>query len=265
LLRSELIHLPKELGDGELVSFLGGLYREFQRAIAGLESAGTEGIRGKRPAISSLCEAILSAVAAVYHQGLDSAVDLISPGLDAVRSELLTVARQNEATVLQGQSLYRVRDSKGTALSGPFELFHLPFEFRHLAAAARYSTDGVPCLYLANSIYTCWTECRLPEISACDTVRLDGIYASRFEFDRRPTLLDFCYPPWALSEALDSLEHDPLVPELAGLDTMNAPIGSDPVSRVQYLGSWLAIWPLLAAVSLRTPSAGRAHGAYPDT
>ena len=68
---------------------------------------------------------------------MDSAVALVSPGLKAVRADLVAVAGRNEDTILRGQSLYRVRDSKSTPLSGPLELFHLPFELRHLAAAAR--------------------------------------------------------------------------------------------------------------------------------
>jgi hypothetical protein len=261
LLQNAPIDLPKDLGDSELVPFLRGFYGEFERAIDCLDDGVGEEIRGKRAAISSLCESIIAAVATVSHRGLDSAVALISPGLDAVRTDLLTVARQNEDTILRGQSLYRVRASKGTPLSAPWDLFHLPFELRHLSAAARYSTRDVPCLYLANSIYTCWTECRLPEISKCDRDFLDSVYASRFEFNQQPRLLDFCYPPWALLGALESLEH-PAVPELVGLQIMHAPIGPDVVSRVRYLASWLAIWPLLAAVSLRT--AGEADRAQPE-
>src|SRR5262249_32770682 len=80
------------------------------------------------------------------------------------------------------------------------------------------------------------------------------VYSSRFEFARPAQVLDFCYPPWALAESLDSLENPPL-PELAGLSSMNSPIGPEPTGRSRYLSAWLAFWPLLAAVSLRTPSA----------
>jgi hypothetical protein len=263
LLESSLIHLPKDLANSELADFLHGLYDEFRRATACLGDAVGEEIHAKRAAILTLCDSILAAVAAVRREGMDSAVVLISSGLDAVRGDLLAVAHQNEETILRGQSYYRVRDAKGTAVSGPFELFHLPFELRHLATAVRYSTRGEPCLYLANSIYTCWMECRLPEISGCARDRLDSIYAARFEFARSALLLDFCYPPWALSQALADLEH-PLGPEFAGLRMMNAPIGPNLVSRVSYLSSWLAIWPLLAAVSLRTPSVSPANGAKPE-
>jgi len=263
LLQSDLIRLPKDLGASELTPFLRGCYDEFQRAVACLDDAVDKEVRSRRAGISSLCESILVAVPNAEHGELDAAVASISNGLDAVRDDLLTVARQNEATILRGQSLYRVRSSKGRPLSDPRDLFHLPFELRDLAAPARYSKHGVPCLYLANSIYTCWTECRLPEISECEKHVLDAAYASRFEFARQPLVLDLCYPPWALSSALDSVENPPL-PELAGLQQMNAPIGPDAVDRVRYLGSWLAIWPLLAAVSLRSASAGSAGPVRPE-
>jgi len=263
LLENDLIRLPKDLAESELADFLHGLYDQFQLAIAGLDDAVGDEIRAKGTAVSTLCDSIHAAVATVNQEGMDSAVALISPGLEAARADLLAVARQNEDTILRGQSLYRVRDSKGTPLSRPVELFHLPFELRHLAPAVRYSLCGAPCLYLANSIYTCWTECRLPEISSCGRDRLDSVYASRFEFAHLVLMLDFCYPPWALSSALRFLEH-PLIPQLAGKGQMNAPIGPDVVARVGYLGSWLAIWPLLAAVSLRTRSAGSADAVKPE-
>jgi len=127
LLQNDLIRLPKDLRHGELAPFLRGLYGEFERAIARLDDGVGEEIRAKRAAISILCESILAAVTTVSQEGFDPAVALISRGLDAVRTDLLTVARQNEGTILLGQRLYRVRASKGTPLSDPFDLFHLPF------------------------------------------------------------------------------------------------------------------------------------------
>lgn len=263
LLQGDLLRLPKELEELKLAEVLRSLYERFQLAITSLEDAVGDEVRPKRIPVSTLCESILAAIGTVHQTGIDSAVALLSPGLDAVRADLLGVACGNEDTVLRGQSLYRIRDSNGMPLSHPVELFHLPFELRHLAPAVRYSVGGTPCLYLANSIYTCWTECRLCEISGCSKDRLDSIYAGRFEFARPAVLLDFCYPPWALLQALNFVE-EPLVPELAGVGLSNSPIGPDLVTRVRYLASWLAIWPLLAAVSLRTPLSGPPTGEKPE-
>jgi hypothetical protein len=53
--------------------------------------------------------------------------------------------------------LYRVRRETAVPMSRE-ELFHVPFEERHKIATNRYSIPGLPCLYLAGSLYTCWCE-----------------------------------------------------------------------------------------------------------
>ncbi len=40
----------------------------------------------------------------------------------------------------------------------PLELFHIPFNKRHLIQNQRYSLNGIPCLYLGKSVYVCWEE-----------------------------------------------------------------------------------------------------------
>ena len=59
--------------------------------------------------------------------------------------------------------LYRVRQTQTPALQRN-DLFHIPFELRHLVATQRYSIPGLPCLYLAGSTYTCWEEMGRPPL-----------------------------------------------------------------------------------------------------
>jgi hypothetical protein len=42
------------------------------------------------------------------------------------------------------------------------DMFHVPFEKRYTIPTSRFSLPGVPCLYLANSIFTCWEELNRP-------------------------------------------------------------------------------------------------------
>lgn len=53
-------------------------------------------------------------------------------------------------------------------------LFHVPFEKRHLVSTARFSMPGYPCLYLTRRIYTIWKE--LPNC------RLEDLYVSRLKY-----------------------------------------------------------------------------------
>lgn len=45
------------------------------------------------------------------------------------------------------------------------DMFHVPFEKRYTTKTNRFSISGVPCLYLSNSIYTCWEELDRPLFS----------------------------------------------------------------------------------------------------
>lgn len=60
-------------------------------------------------------------------------------------------------------SLYRLRGHDKTKHTDAYErkeIFHLPFEMANEASTMRYSLNGVPCLYVANSVYVAWEEMR---------------------------------------------------------------------------------------------------------
>lgn len=56
---------------------------------------------------------------------------------------------------------YRLRRTSVARLSWG-DLFHIPFEKRHLVASQRFSIPGIPCLYTAGSTYACWEELGRP-------------------------------------------------------------------------------------------------------
>lgn len=77
-------------------------------------------------------------------------------------------------------SLYIGSESKNwfRARTGTFYPFskddmkHIPTDKREFIGSNRYSSNGIPCLYLANSILTCWEELNRPS--------LDSFWVSRF-------------------------------------------------------------------------------------
>lgn len=77
--------------------------------------------------------------------------------------------------------LFRVRRSDNV-LKERKELFHIPFENRHLVGAMRFSVSGLPCLYLGSSIFVCWQEMGKPDF--------DKLYISSFKTDEQsPNLM----------------------------------------------------------------------------
>lgn len=64
-------------------------------------------------------------------------------------------------SMICGQQLFRIRQSE-EKLKNKTDLFHIPFEKKHLISSQRYSIAGTPCLYLSDSFYTAWQECGYP-------------------------------------------------------------------------------------------------------
>lgn len=57
--------------------------------------------------------------------------------------------------------LYRARVDNGT-INSTRNMFHRPFEERFDIHSSRFSISGLPCLYLSNSVFTCWSELDKP-------------------------------------------------------------------------------------------------------
>lgn len=65
-------------------------------------------------------------------------------------------------TVPVNQDFYRTRLS--VSMLGRNDLFHNPFQNRHLVNTTRYSIPGLPALYLGSSAYVCWEEYNRPPV-----------------------------------------------------------------------------------------------------
>lgn len=119
---------------------------------------------------------------------------------------------------------YRVRYSE-KEISSKEEIFHVPFDKRHLVSTMRYSIAGVPCLYLGNSIYDCWLEMDKPE--------LNKLYISKFKNTESISIIDFAI-------TLDTLYKEPTIHDQnPNQYTFNK------------VNSFLTIYPLILACSFK--------------
>lgn len=93
-------------------------------------------------------------------------------------SECLNLLNTNDLLEIGRTSgdFYRIRVAQNVNLKRR-DLFHIPFQMRERVATQRYSIPGLPCLYLADSIYTAWEEMGRPEFNS--------IHVSRYNFDFR--------------------------------------------------------------------------------
>ncbi|MBL6445403.1 hypothetical protein JMN32_03740 [Fulvivirga sp. 29W222] len=138
----------------------------------------------------------------------------------------------------QSDFVYRVRvDDKG--FNNRFnrnDLFHIPFEKRHLIGNNRYSLTGFPCLYFGSSVYACWEELQRPNIEDC--------FISKFDLTGHH-LIDLTATP---SRICDSLQY-----HFEKLSKYEDGEYEDVVKQFEYLISdYLIIWPIIFCCSIRT-------------
>ncbi|OEN32330.1 hypothetical protein [Escherichia coli] len=122
--------------------------------------------------------------------------------------------------------LFRVRKSD-RPLSTRKDIFHIPFNQRHLVRAQRYSVAGLACLYLGTSLYICWREMDKPDF--------DKLYISSFITDKEDD-----------KSLLLNLSADFLYKTRLFLKRKNAPKPIEKYSTSTML-SYLALWPLILA------------------
>ena len=115
------------------------------------------------------------------------------------------------------------------------DLFHVPFEKRHLIGNSRFSLTGLPCLYFANNVYCNWEELNRPKIEDC--------FISKFNLTGH-RFIDLSIS----SSYIDSQIHS-LYSKLKSLDNAY----ESQIKTIEYyISDFLNIWPIIFCCSVRT-------------
>ncbi len=156
-----MVQLPIRHTGNDFHRFVATLLNDYLAALTSLTAPKhlTDPVFSRQKDIQHLCETLPKVVQASFSGHPQAAyqhfIEAISPLSDVVQKQAL------ELSPVDLKLMYRVRrDSKGS-LSRE-DMFHIPFELRHLVSTQRYSVPGLPCLYLGGSLYTCWAEMGRP-------------------------------------------------------------------------------------------------------
>lgn len=76
---------------------------------------------------------------------------------------------------------------------------HVPANYRKLINNERYSINGIPCLYIGNSILVCWEELNRPSI--------DSLWVSRYKPKKDLTLINLSTTGFELINAMKYLKY----------------------------------------------------------
>lgn len=135
-------------------------------------------VRKRKQTITSFSEKIVETLTLFLQGNIREAYSTFDYALTRtkMKNHVFNMTRPLSKICNSESPLFRVRRSDNV-LKERKELFHIPFENRHLVGAMRFSVSGLPCLYLGSSIFVCWQEMGKPDF--------DKLYISSFKTDEQ--------------------------------------------------------------------------------
>ncbi|MDF9507872.1 hypothetical protein, partial [Bacillus cereus] len=238
-----IIDLYKQVGKLPLTrkndDFIEYLEDCFSTYISGLESicsATLETVITKKDLelVKDLCYGIINSLKE-YYKGFPS-----KAFIEFRRVLKNNVSKQNhfnDIKTLQNfdnEFLYKMRVGTDHVFTSK-EMFHIPLELRGIVSTNRYSIPGLPCIYLGSSPLTCWEELNKPDLNTVQT--------SVFKSDDI-SYIDLSTPPVVFIENIIKKFYDygTIMKKRLFADRLNEP---------NEVISYLIIWPLMAACSVR--------------
>ena len=237
---SDEVELPKSRDTDDFEGFLRRLFKTYVDRVTPLATPDyvTQQIVAHRPNIIRLCTQIRSAVRNYQRGYPDLAFSNIRSAIRRVQVHIDRLCTPfNVAQTQPLQELYRIRTAGplGANFQRP-DLYHIPFNLRHLVTRQRYSLPGLPCLYLGGTLYIAWEELGRPSF--------DSIYYARFKPQAGAAIsyLDFGYRPALMGAMINANQNACQVQS----------------SLADFAVAQAVCWPLLAACSIK-----RRHGNSP--
>lgn len=195
-LREPKVSLPKTRVEGtDFLEYITTVFSEFIADIQTIPQSDnlTRDVLQQIPFIKEQALAIQEALTSYYAGYPQQAYDRLALLFDTHKNmfeRLYSAPIETEYL----KSMYRLR-TQGRGDFSREQMFHIPFQSRHLVRTQRYSIPGFPSLYTSSSIYIAWKELRCPA--------MDTVYAVRLESPERLRVLDLGYTPAKTAELAD--------------------------------------------------------------
>ena len=227
-LQDQSLFLPKAYDDISFLDFVKDSLSKYLQVIESInEGEITKTIQKEFNNFKDLCDELIESYNQLYLGHPYKSYYHFEKGMSKIEEYL--AHRPVTHPLSESRLLFRGRTSDSKLTKE--EMFHLPFQLRHLATTQRFSIPGLPCLYLANSSYVCWEELNRPDFSK--------FYVSRYlirEYDGYMNLrtLDISQTPQRITKMINTvLEH-------ASLDSWD-----------KLFMDYFAKWPLIFCCSIK--------------
>lgn len=187
----------------------------------------------------SLAEGVKRAITTWLSDGPSDAQNIL---LESLRVALGPIDHDSPMPTFHGQigrlvrtelstelPMYRARTAPVALRLKRKDFLHIPFQQRWKVSTQRYSSPGMPCLYLSESCAGCWEELGRPDHDSLWFARFGLKAVGQPGKDREAVVLDFGLPPHIVGNSL--------------VDSTSP--------NVAYARAYLAAWPLIAACSIQ--------------
>ncbi|MEA5003913.1 MAG: hypothetical protein VB081_10485 [Christensenella sp.] len=157
------------------LDYLNDNFKRYLSLLPSFEGYVQRRLFEKKDTAGCLCEKIIKTTADYLKGKTMTAYKDMNEAFTCI-SDILTKKSQNRYTTGAefGFKARVISDSKTVPTRE--DMFHIPFEKRHLVQDNRYSIHGVPSVYLGRSIFDCYLELGKPE--------LDNFWVSLFTFSQ---------------------------------------------------------------------------------
>jgi hypothetical protein len=229
VLNSTVMELPKQRQNNiDYFDFISQIFDDYQQLLNEMEQSFNFSLNNIET-INEVCNSIKQVILSYYSGKPSEAYQAIEQLLSNILPHLQMFLK-NKAPI--PNYLYRMRKTDG--VNSAYEsgqMYHIPFDKRHLITTQRYSIPGLPCLYMGSSSYVCWEELQRPILENTQTAILQT-NQNRIKF------LDFGVRPFDFSESIiENIKQ-----------RINASLTSD---ELEELKNYLICWPIIAACSIK--------------
>ncbi len=237
LLADERFQLPTALKIDPMDSFLTKWFNQYLEAVAGLDRDGqaesrlTEGLDQVRDVAESIAESVRLTLRGRPGDAFARFKGMMDRNFPSIERLITRDVSQSL------NRLYRMRFSD-TYLSDPADLFHIPFEKRHLVQTQRYSIPGMPAIYCGGTFLVCWIEMARRDLNRAYIARLEPAMPVR--------VIDLAYRPIVFSNLVKDVRLGPQDKEIEDFSV-----------------AYATLWPLQASCSLaKRNNTGAFHQEY---
>ena len=170
---SEIFKIPKVRNDDDFLLYQKNIIAKFLSELESFDGRLKLKLKPIKPNIIKLSDSIIQSIELYLNGDTIAAYEKFKIGIEQIKQHLLIkVGVTDISSIEEPEQFYRARIGSDVLFTRE-EMFHIPFEKRHLVSSQRYSLPGIPCLYLANSTYLCWEELGKPDFDSVQFSRYD--------------------------------------------------------------------------------------------